>query len=135
MVLMVLLGGFCWVIHYFGHRAMQEIRAIQGISEPSISEPSLEWRKIYVNEPGWYYSDGVPDSERKAVMAKITDDLIADLQKAIDEDGYPIKWANYWQGKRAEIWSKEQALLSALKSASLAILAGRASSFISLPLR
>ena len=105
MVLMVLLGGFCWVIHYFGHRAMQEMSVL-----------SLEWRKIYVNEPGWYYSDGVPDSERKAVMAKITDDLIADLQKAIDEDGYPIKWANYWQEKRAEIWSKEQALLSALKS-------------------
>ena len=71
---------------------------------------------IYVYGPGWHYPDKVPDSDRKAVMAIMTDDLLADLQKAIDEDGYPIKWANYWQGKRAEIWSKEQALLSALKS-------------------
>ena len=73
-------------------------------------------RTIYVDGPGWHYPDKVPDSDRKAVMAIMTDDLLADLQKAIDEDGYPIKWANYWQEKRAEIWSKEQALLSALKS-------------------
>lgn len=99
MVLMVLLGGFCWVIHW----AMQE------------SVHPLEWRKIYVNEPGWYYSDGVPDSERKAVMAKITDDLIADLQKVIDEDGEHIAWGRYWQQKAAEQKSKENAVLKALK--------------------
>ena len=100
MVLMVLLGGFCWVIHYFGHRAMQEMSVL-----------SLEWRKIYVNEPGWYYSDGVPDSERKAVMAKITDDLIADLQKAIDEDGVAV-----WYPMNARQVSKlmEDAVLKAL---------------------
>ena len=95
MVLMVLLGGFCWVIHW----AMQE------------SVHPLEWRKIYVNEPGWYYSDGVPDSERKAVMAKITDDLIADLQKAIDEDGVAV-----WYPMNARQVSKlmEDAVLKAL---------------------
>jgi hypothetical protein len=100
MVLRVLLGGFCWVIHYFGHRAMQEVSVL-----------SLEWRKIYVNEPGWYYSDGVPDSERKAVMAKITDDLIADLQKAIDEDGVAV-----WYPMNARQVSKlmEDAVLKAL---------------------
>ena len=45
---------------------------------------------IYVDGPGWHYPDKVPDSDRKAVMAIMTDDLLADLQKAIDEDGYPI---------------------------------------------
>ena len=45
---------------------------------------------IYVYGPGWHYPDKVPDSDRKAVMAIMTDDLLADLQKAIDEDGYPI---------------------------------------------
>ena len=96
MVLMVLLGGFCWVIHYvyFGHRAMR-------IALPADT--------IYVREPGWYYPDEVPDSERKAVMAKITDDLIADLQKAIDEDGEHIARGQFWQ--RAERTSKENAVL------------------------
>ena len=115
MVLMVLLGGFCWVIHYvyFDLRAMQQYLKL--VSAPAISVPSMEWRKIYVNEPGWYYSDGVPDSERKAVMAIMTDDLIADLQKAIDEDGEHIAWGQYWQEKAAERRSKENAVLKALK--------------------
>ena len=89
---------------HFGHWVMQEMSVL-----------SSDWRKIYVNEPGWYYSDGVPDSERKAVMAKITDDLIADLQKVIDEDGEHIAWGQYWQQKAAEQKSKENAVLKALK--------------------
>ena len=71
----------------------------------------FDFDRIYVNEPGWYYSDGVPDSERKAVMAKITDDLIADLQKAIDEDGVAV-----WYPMNARQVSKlmEDAVLKAL---------------------
>ena len=79
IIIMCSVIGGLWVAPY-----------IPGFSHFLLQAMLDEGRIIYVAEPGWHYPDKVPDSDRKAIMAIMTDDLLADLQKAIDEDGYPI---------------------------------------------
>ena len=86
VILMIFSGIFILLLLY-GRRLTSKCNMdLYGVESRTVGGNRI--LHVYHDDgPGWYYSDAVPDLDRKIIMEKITYGLLYDLQKSIVQSG------------------------------------------------
>lgn len=86
VILMIFSGIFILLLLYGRRLTSKCIMDLYGVESRTVGGNRI--LHVYHDDgPGWYYSDAVPDLDRKIIMEKITYGLLYDLQKSIVQSG------------------------------------------------